>query len=98
MYVCMYVFWLLFFALAAYGSSRLGGHSGATAAGLCHSHSNVGSVTSITAHGKARSPTHRAKPGIEPTSSRIPVRFISDAPQRELPVLKFRFGSGGEAF
>ena len=55
-----------------YGGSQAGGRIGAVAAGLHHSHSNV------------RSLTHRARPGIEPESSWIPVRFISTEPQREL--------------
>ena len=37
-----------------------------------------------TAHGNAGSPTHWARPGIEPASSWLPVRFISTVPQREL--------------
>ena len=45
------------------------------------------SVTYTTAHGNARSQTHAVRPGIEPTSSWILVRFISAAPQEELPRL-----------
>ena len=42
------------------------------------------SATSTTAHGNARSLTHWARSGIEPTISWFLVRFISAAPQREL--------------
>ena len=57
----------------AYGSSQVRGQIRAEAAGLHHSHSY------------ARSLTHGARPGIEPESSRILVRFITTEPQRELP-------------
>ena len=39
-----------------------------------------------TAHSNARSPAHWARAGIKPTSSRILVRFVSTAPQWELPL------------
>ena len=45
------------------------------------------SGTYTTAQSNTRSLTHRAKPGIEPTSSRILVRFISTAPWWELWLL-----------
>ena len=38
------------------------------------------SVTNTIAHGNAGSPTHWARPGIEPTSSGILVGFVSAAP------------------
>ena len=38
-----------------------------------------------TAHGNPGSPTHGARPGIEPTSSQILIGFISAVPQGELP-------------
>ena len=38
----------------------------------------------ITAHGNAGSLMHRARPGIEPASSRILVGFISTESQKEL--------------
>ena len=63
-------FFLLF--RAAYGSSQARGRVGAVAASLSQSHSN------------ARSLTHWARPGIEPTTSWFIVRFISAAPWREL--------------
>ena len=42
------------------------------------------SAAYTTAYGNARSLTHWARPGIEPASSWILVRFISAEPQREL--------------
>ena len=59
--------------LKAYGSSQARGGIRATATSLHHSHSN------------ARSLTHWARPGIEPTSSWFLVGFVSAAPQWELP-------------
>ena len=47
------------------------------------------SVTHTTAHGNARSLTHWVRPGIEPASSRMPVRFISTEPRWELPLQPF---------
>ena len=43
------------------------------------------SATYTRAHGNALFPTHRARPGIEPASSWILVRFISIAPKWEFP-------------
>ena len=67
----------LFFCLlcratcVAHGSSQARGRIGATVAGLRHSRSNAGS------------PTHWMRPGTEPASSRLLVRFIAAEPQRE---------------
>ena len=73
----------------AYGSSQARGRIQAAAGGLHHSHSDARSkptsVTYTTAHGNTGSLTHWARPGIKPESSRILVRFISTAPQWELP-------------
>ena len=60
-----FLFFLFFFfvsraAPVAYGVSQARGRIGAAAAGLRHNHSNNGS------------PTHWARPGIEPTPSWIP--------------------------
>ena len=44
-------------------------------------------VTYTTLHGNSRSLTHWARPGTEPTSSWILVRFVSTVPQWELPHL-----------
>ena len=61
---------VLFFRAApkAYGGSQARGRIGVVAAGLPHSHNN------------ARSLAHWARPGIEPVSSWILVRFISTEP------------------
>ena len=59
-------------ALVIYGSSQARGWIRAVATGLCHSHSNSGSLTQWS------------RPGIEPASSWIPVRFISSEPRWEL--------------
>ena len=42
------------------------------------------SSTYTTAHGNTRSLTHWARPGFEPASSWILVRFVSPEPRREL--------------
>ena len=42
------------------------------------------SVTYTTSHGNARPLTHRARPGIEPMSSWILVRFVTTEPRWEL--------------
>ena len=46
--------------------------------------SHIRAVTYTTAHSNTGPLTHWARPGIEPASSWIPVRFTSMAPQREL--------------
>ena len=45
------------------------------------------SATYNTAHGNAWSLTHWTRPGIEPASSWILVRFVSTVPEWELPVI-----------
>ena len=71
LFVCLFV--CLFKAtLSANRISQARDQIRAMASSLCHSHSN------------ARSLTHLVRPGIEPTSSWILVRFISTAPQQEL--------------
>ena len=59
------------------GSSQTKGRTGAAAAGLCHSHSNTGSLT------------HGAGPKVKPSSSWILVKFLTTEPQRELLYLFF---------
>ena len=49
------------------------------------------SATYTTAHGKARSLTHWAGPGIKPSTSWFLVRFASAAPQWELQLSFFFF-------
>ena len=62
----------------AYGGSQARGQIGAVA------------VTYTTAHGNTGSLTHWARPGIEPASSWILVRFMSTEPWRELRLLQFK--------
>ena len=73
----------------SYGSSQARGWIQAAAA-RC-SHSDTGSEPCLwrctTAHGNAGSLTHWARPGIEPTSSWILVRFISTTEPPLLPSL-----------
>ena len=59
----------------AYGGSQVRSLIRAVAAGLCHSHSNTGSLT------------HWVKLGIEPESSWILVGFITTEPWQELHLL-----------
>ena len=64
-------------APTAYGGFQARGPIRAVAAGLRHTHSNARSdlcLTITTAHSNARSLTHWARPGIEPTSSWMLVR------------------------
>ena len=84
LYFLFGVFLLFRAAPVAYGSSQAKGWMGATAAGLHHSHSNIGYATYTIAHGNTRSLTHWARPGIEPSSSWMLVGFTSTVPQREL--------------
>ena len=80
---------LFFFGFSGTHLQHMEVLTGAIAAGLHHSHSNTGSKlwpTYTTAHSNAGSLTHWAGPGIEPASSRIPVGFVSTAPQWELPL------------
>ena len=79
----------------AYGVSQARGPIGAAAAGLHYSSQpqpqpqprriRDTSATYTTAHGNAKSLTHRGRLGMEPVSSWIIVRFISAEPQWELP-------------
>ena len=74
----------------AYGSSQVRGPIRATAAGLHRSHSHTGSKPRLQpipipiAQGNAGSLTHRAGPGIEPTSSWILAGSLTAEPRREL--------------
>ena len=72
----------------AHGGSQTRGRIRATAAGLHHSHSHAGSelcLTYTTAHGSARVLTHIARPGIEPASAWMLVRFLSAEARQEFP-------------
>ena len=68
----------------ANGTSQARGLIGATAANLCHSHSNRGSAASLliytTAHGKVRSLTHWARAGIKSVTSWLLVGFVITEP------------------
>ena len=80
-------------APTAYGGSQASSQSRAVAASLCHSHSRTRSEPHLrptldAAHGNTRSLTHWGRPGIEPASSRIQVRFISTEPRRALLIFK----------
>ena len=69
-------FFVYFFRVTplTYGTSQARGRIGAAVTGLHHSHSNVGSLT------------HWARPGIEPTSSWILVRFLNHWAVKGTPV------------
>jgi len=54
------------------------------------------SLTYTTAHGNTGSPTQWARPGIEPESSWILVRFVSPEPQKDLSCSPERPESGTE--
>ena len=68
----------------AYGSSQARGWIRAEAESHSQCQIWAMSVTNTIAQGNARSLTHWARPGIEPTSSRILVRFLPTEPQWEL--------------
>ena len=93
-----FIFFLFFFlpfsraAPEAHGGSQARGGIGTTAASLCQPMPEpqqcgirAESVTDTTAHGNSGSPTHQAKPGIQPTTSWFLVRFVNTEPRRELP-------------
>ena len=70
-------------APAAYTSSQARGPIGAIDAGLHNSHSNTRSEPPCDLYHSSRQ--HWWRPGIEPTSLWMLVRFITTAPQQELP-------------
>ena len=76
-----FFFHLLRAAPRAYRASQARGQIRAVASSLHYSHRNTGSKLPLrptpTAHSNARSLTHWMRPGIEPTSSWILVRFIN---------------------
>ena len=70
-------------------SSQARGWIGAATVGLCHSHSNPDPCLVFDidiAHSNARSLTQWVRPGIEPASSWILVRFVTTEPQWDLPM------------
>lgn len=85
-----FFFWLFRAALVTYASSQTRGQMGSVAAGLQHSHSHAGSEPCLRPTPCSRQcqiPDQGARLGIEPESSWTLVRFVSTAPQQELPVL-----------
>ena len=79
-----FIYCLLRATPMAYGNSWARGEIRATDTGLCHGCSNVGSkscsATYTTDHGNAGSLAHWGRPGIEPVSPWIPVRFNTAEP------------------
>ena len=92
-YFVLFYFLLFRATPAAYGSSQARNQIGATAAGLHHSHSNTGSKLHLQPTPQLMamldSLVHWVRPGIEPASLWILVRFITTEPQRELADLLF---------
>ena len=80
----LFLFCLFMATPMAYGGSQARGRIRAVASGLCHSNAR----SNTTAHSNARSLTHCVRPGIEPASSWMLVRFVSAEPRR---VLLFRW-------
>ena len=87
-------FFFLFSSAApmACGGSQARGRIRATASSLHHSHSNAGSEPCLWSTPQLKAildPTHWARPGVEPTSSWILVRFVSVVPWWELLIFCF---------
>ena len=89
----LFLFFLLFRASPiAYGGSQARGWIRATPVGLATATAtqDPSHVCSLhDSHGNARSLTHWGRPGIEPATSWFLVGFVSDVPQRELPLINF---------
>ena len=91
-----FLFFGLFYLFRAspltYGNSQARGWIGAMAAGLSQPQQCgiwATFVTYTTAHGNAGSLTHWARPGIEPISTWMLVKFISTEPRQELLISLF---------
>ena len=73
----------------AYGGSRARGRIGAAGASLQHSHSSSESEPRLRPTPQLRTGQRQTlnpmRPGVEPTSSWIQVRFVSRAPHQKLP-------------
>ena len=82
----LFFFFLLRAAPVAHGGSQARSYSCRPTPQPQQGQIQVVSETYITAHGNARSLTHRARPGIEPEISHFLVRFVSAAPQQELQI------------
>ena len=81
-YMYIYFVFLPFLGLlpAAYGGSQARGRIRAVVSSLCQPQQRrirAVPATYTTAHSNAGSPTHRARPGIEPTTSWLPVGPIN---------------------
>ena len=86
---CFFFFWSFLWPHPRHiRRSQARGRIEAAAAGLHHSYSYAGStlpsVTYTTAPSNSRSLTHWVRPGVEPESSCILVRFVIAEPQWEL--------------
>ena len=81
-------FFFFLFLPAAYQSSQARSGIRATVPQPQQLVIQAASATYTTAHCNAGSLTRWSRPGIEPTSSWIPVRFVSTPPQQELQELK----------
>ena len=91
--VLKYAFFFFFLATCvAYGSSQTRGH---IRAAVGHSHSQhsiqAASSTYTTVHGNSRCLTHWVRPGIEPVSSWILVRFVTAEPPWDSFCMLFDF-------
>ena len=85
-FVCLCVFGFFRAAPVAYGGSQAMGRIRAVVPAYATARAVPDpswSVTYITAHSNTRSLTHWARPGIEPASSWILVRFVSAEPCQE---------------
>ena len=91
----LFIYFCLFRATpAAYGVSQTRGQIEAIASALHQSHSNTRSShvwIYTTVHGNARSLTHSVRPGVEPVSSWMIVRFVPTEPRWELYISFFLF-------
>ena len=90
-YIYIYIFFFLSFRAApiAYGSFQARGPIGAAAAGIHHGHSSGGSELHLWPTPQLMAMPHWGRPGIEPTSSRMLVGFVTAEPQQELPIFLF---------
>ena len=78
----------------AYGGSQVRDRIRAIAASLHHSHSNVGTSLVCELHHSSwqgQISNHWARPGIQPTSSRILVGFVTTVPCWEFLAFLFHF-------
>ena len=74
-FIYLFIYWLFRAAPVAYVGSQARGRIRAVVAGLRHSHCNTRSEPYLRPN--ARSLTQWMRPGMEPSSSWMPVRFVS---------------------